>query len=466
MKSLSFVIALLVPIACHATGIPVMGDSYISSTNTAQNYGGVAALNIGGGNAALLTFDLSSLPAGLTAPDIQKATVTVFVNQAPAPGGLDVWQVTSGWSESSVTYDTRPAIAPLLGSVPVNASASYVTFDVTALLAQWVTGTAPNFGIEITAAATQPGTMLALDSKESMSTSHAANALVTIVSKGPQGSSGATGGIGPQGPQGPQGVAGPVGPQGQPGPAGITGPQGPQGPQGAQGIPGPAGPAGKRGPTGPGLTWRGTWSKNTIYQPDDAVFYNWVSYVALANPNPNQGRTPPDPNFWQVLAAPATAGANGQAPANLTTSACATGSLATGFDTAIKCANVTPCPVSTFSYPPISSYWVDQLAAQAWPSGDDADTLRNGDNCTATISLPGPNNGGDPVLDCAVTNPSCKGWNVHPTKGFSYCTMTVFGPTCPQSGAISTLYGSFPSCTVASQQYTYSTASVSVTCYP
>src|SRR5882724_1051176 len=98
MKCLRFAIPLLLPIACAAGANPVIADSYVSLASPTQNFGGAGSLNIGGGSVALLAFDLSSLPAGLDATDIQKATVTVFVNRVSTPGALDVLRITGGWA--------------------------------------------------------------------------------------------------------------------------------------------------------------------------------------------------------------------------------------------------------------------------------------------------------------------------------------------------------------------------------
>jgi len=172
-------------------------------------------LNVGGGNSALIEVNLSSLPFPLGSVNVQKATLTVFVDKTLVAGGLDISQVYDPWSETTVTYNSNLAVgAPFQSNVPVGATDSYVIFDITALMAQWVIGAAPNYGVEITAAVAQPNTLVVLDSKKNTATSHAAFVDVTVVS------------VGPQGPAGPQGAQGP------------TGQQGPQGPQGAQGPPG------------------------------------------------------------------------------------------------------------------------------------------------------------------------------------------------------------------------------------
>jgi hypothetical protein len=212
MKTILLSVMLsLSPLAGQAATINVAADTSVSSSNATVNYGSVAVLSVGDGASALIAFDLSSLPAGLTASNIEKATLTVFVHKPNMAGSLDLAQVTAPWSEALVTYNNRPTAAAAIQSVPVSASESYVTFDITLLVRQWVIGSAENYGVEISASAGQAGTgtMVDLDSKESTTTSHSAFIDITLVSMGPQGAPGTpgktgdTGAIGPQGPPGP-----------------------------------------------------------------------------------------------------------------------------------------------------------------------------------------------------------------------------------------------------------------------
>ena len=60
--------ALAIPGLLPAADAPVLGDTYINSGAPGSNYGTAASLNVAGANTALLQFDLSGLPAGLTQP--------------------------------------------------------------------------------------------------------------------------------------------------------------------------------------------------------------------------------------------------------------------------------------------------------------------------------------------------------------------------------------------------------------
>jgi hypothetical protein len=257
-----------------------------------------------------------------------------------------------------------------------------LTIDVTTLVQAWVNSPATNDGIGISAAMTHSDTVVALDSKESISTSHAAYLEIIVPSAGPPGPLGETGLAGPQGPQGAQGPAGPAGPQGVTGLTGPIGAQGSQGLAGPQGLQGAKGPQGPQGPAAPGLNWRGAWSSTATYSQNDAVFYNWNSYVALKGIGSNQGRQPPDPKYWQLLAAPAAPGASGQAPPALGAQSCPAGSYPNsfwyGFNPHMVCATTTPCSTTSFIYS-ITSYSSDtgfELQSSGgsweyWPSGFD-----------------------------------------------------------------------------------------------
>ena len=110
---------LLAPIGAWAAGANTIADTYISSTQPNNNAGNATAVNIGAGSTALIQFDLTGLPSGLTASQISKATMTFFVNTVGTPGGIDVSQVTGAWTELGVTFNNRPpSIRPSLATFP------------------------------------------------------------------------------------------------------------------------------------------------------------------------------------------------------------------------------------------------------------------------------------------------------------------------------------------------------------
>ena len=198
------VCALLAPAAWGSSGGP-LGDTYVSPANDSLNFGNLGTIAVGPlgasnapGNTGLFQFDLSNLPPGTTAANIGKATLTVYLNKVLVAGGLNFAEVSTPWSESAVTFATRPSgIGAFATNVPVSASGSYVTVDVTNVVKSWVSGALPNYGVEVTASLSSPATSVVLDSKESTTTSHPAQLDITVVSQGPAGATG------PQDPAGP-----------------------------------------------------------------------------------------------------------------------------------------------------------------------------------------------------------------------------------------------------------------------
>src|SRR5215469_10615356 len=93
---------LLVPAGLLAAGVNTSADTYVSSSSPTANFGTATAVNIGGGNTGLIQFDLSALPPGLTAAQINKATMTFFVNTVLVSGGADISVITSAWTETGV----------------------------------------------------------------------------------------------------------------------------------------------------------------------------------------------------------------------------------------------------------------------------------------------------------------------------------------------------------------------------
>jgi hypothetical protein len=269
----------------HATDVALTGDAHVSVTRSTTNFGTLANLYVGNGNTALLQFDFGTLPAGVTASQVARATLTVFVNRVNTSGTVNLSPVTSAWSEPGVTYATIPSIGGSVNSFTAAAAGQYVTLDVTSLVQAWVTTPATNFGFALTSTAAN----VLLDSKENDETGHAARLDVTITSMGA---------IGPPGAQGIQG------------PTGATGAPGAQGTPGIQGIPGATGATGATGTIGVVTNW----SSSATYQVGQVVFCaacstSGSSYVALAT-NTNQD-PPTQSSVWSLIAQAGATGPQG-----------------------------------------------------------------------------------------------------------------------------------------------------------
>ena len=351
----------------RAAQVALIADASVNSARSSTNFGGLSNLYTGNGSTTLLRFDLGTLPAGTSASQISRATLTIFVNRVNATGSVTLSPITSAWTESAVTDDTIPTIGAPAGSFTASTAGQFITIDVTAIVQGWVTTPATDFGFALSSTSAN----LLLDSKENDETGHAASLDISITSEGatglqgPQGIEGSVGPVGPQGlvglqgvlgpvgsqglvgvagmsgPQGIQGVAGPVGPTGLigatglpgvsgtpgaigpvgpvgtpgsagttggAGAAGATGASGPQGPAGAQGISGTDGATGATGATGslPQVT---AYSSATIYAQGSAIVYQGSTYQSVSDSNVNH--LPTDPTFWTLTAQAGATGAPG-----------------------------------------------------------------------------------------------------------------------------------------------------------
>jgi hypothetical protein len=255
-RAISIVSLLAAPV--FAQGPTVTGDTYLQSgANVAQNFGALANMLVGPGtgaptqNRGLIRFDLSGL-SGVAASDVQKAVLWLYVNRVTTTGAIDVYDVTSSWSESTATWNSPPTAGATQGTIPVTSAGQWVGLDLTTLVGVWLTTPAMNNGVMLQAS-TAPTTAVTLDAKESTATSHPAQ--LQIVLHGPAGATGPVGAAGPTGATGAAGAAGATGPAGTTGPAGETGAAGAAGaagPTGATGVAGAAGAAGATGAAGAG----------------------------------------------------------------------------------------------------------------------------------------------------------------------------------------------------------------------
>jgi len=212
-------------------------DANTSSLFAKTNFGNSIALIVCPGSNAYLKFSLANLGPGITSSNVSKASLVLYVDAVLTSGSVDVYQISSSWSEGSITYANSPTLGAKLFSAVSVSKTGFLALDLTSSVQSWLSGTLANNGIALVPTLGSP-ISVAFDSKENILTSHAAGLGVELASVGPQG---------PQGPVGPQGTPGLQGPQGLTGPAG---PAGLQGPQGATGLTGPLGPAGPIGPTG------------------------------------------------------------------------------------------------------------------------------------------------------------------------------------------------------------------------
>jgi hypothetical protein len=183
----------------------VTADTTVSSTSPFINSGSVGTLQVGGGNRALLRFDLAGLPAGTTGSQVVSAQLVVWVSRVVTPGSMTAGVISGNWDEAAVTHATSPSVGTAEASALLAAPATYATFDVTTMVRGWLAAPGTNQGVGLSAAVGQA----MLDSKENTLTARAPRLLITLAGPaGPQGVPGATGATGATGPTGPTGATG------------------------------------------------------------------------------------------------------------------------------------------------------------------------------------------------------------------------------------------------------------------
>ena len=246
-------LALLLPALSQADTAPLTGDAFIQSGNP-DNFGNLPNIDLGGASAyqGLIQFDLSAIPPGSV---VAWARLKFYVETVSVAGAVNIYAANGAWSEATVngTSGIGPSGGPLAS--PEANNPGYIWVDVTSQVQAWVNTPSSNNGFFLQVA--PAGTLVFLDTKENLATSHAASLEFVLAGPiGPTGAVGPTGAAGPTGATGPTGTNGPQGPTGATGasptgPTGATGGTGNKGADGATGPTGDTGNTGRGGPTGP-----------------------------------------------------------------------------------------------------------------------------------------------------------------------------------------------------------------------
>src|SRR6266478_3428142 len=153
------VVTMLAVIPGTAWGqLTVTDDTYVSGAAPTTANGSVGSLVVQGSTTGkpgytYIRFDLTSLGT-LTGPQVQKATVRLYVSAVTVGGGFDGVEVTSptGWVEGTLIYNTPNASTPAGTPLNINPIAvqypsgkyQYILVDVTQAVRDWLNGTANN----------------------------------------------------------------------------------------------------------------------------------------------------------------------------------------------------------------------------------------------------------------------------------------------------------------------------------
>lgn len=116
----------------------MMGESRAHDTRTLIRFD-LSFLNLAPAQVAGAWINLHALP-GL--PPFSNPT-------AMAPITTELRRVTQAWSETAVTWETRPSVGAVHSSASQTGVDQWVRFDVTALLKDWLASPAQNHGVEL-----------------------------------------------------------------------------------------------------------------------------------------------------------------------------------------------------------------------------------------------------------------------------------------------------------------------------
>jgi len=102
----------ILPLTAFAQSVPLTQDTYVV-TGTPTNYGVAAGLQVGGaGNdQSLVQFDITTLPVGVTAANVAKATLVLFTRTVTTGGTVNIYAANGPWTE---TTGCRPLVSPLV----------------------------------------------------------------------------------------------------------------------------------------------------------------------------------------------------------------------------------------------------------------------------------------------------------------------------------------------------------------
>jgi len=139
--------------SCTLPGTSVSDDVYTDElTPTANSGAATTTISISPRSSrrrfGWIKFDLTacSLPANA---QVDSATLTVNVTTAMTGRTITVTETTASWTEGALTWNTNPAVAgATTGAFSANATGAK-TVDVSADVADWVSGAAANNGWQL-----------------------------------------------------------------------------------------------------------------------------------------------------------------------------------------------------------------------------------------------------------------------------------------------------------------------------
>ncbi|MBI3623555.1 S8 family serine peptidase [Candidatus Pacearchaeota archaeon] len=126
-------------------------DSYVHQGFPDTNYGDVDLfVHYNYYNLPFLEFNLTKLQEINKSIDILGSNLTLYNSYSTlgSGGSSYIFGVIQSWNESTITYNNRPSLGASYSYALINPS-SFVTYDLTSLVKEWINGSSTNYGLEI-----------------------------------------------------------------------------------------------------------------------------------------------------------------------------------------------------------------------------------------------------------------------------------------------------------------------------
>ncbi|MFM7121333.1 MAG: DNRLRE domain-containing protein [Gammaproteobacteria bacterium] len=118
MKALACALLLALAGQAAATTYHVSDDSHTNVGTPTSVYGtalGISVTNAAPERRGYLRFNLTGMPTGLALEQIASARLRLWIKSVAANGRIDVYQLTSPWSEATLNASN----APLMDAAPI-----------------------------------------------------------------------------------------------------------------------------------------------------------------------------------------------------------------------------------------------------------------------------------------------------------------------------------------------------------
>lgn len=126
-------------------------DTYVSTANKTRNFGSVHDLYVSSSSETYYKFATPNLPAGTSITSASVKLPFYFTSTNGSYTTVNIYAITSNWSEDQVTWNTKPTMSSTIidyevlnADGPTEENPIYALFDVTNRVRSWYSGTSNN----------------------------------------------------------------------------------------------------------------------------------------------------------------------------------------------------------------------------------------------------------------------------------------------------------------------------------